>query len=43
VVSPGSLSSTPSISATVKTLENTEDEPDDTEPVGYGDIRMGSD
>jgi hypothetical protein len=40
VVSPGSLSSTASISATVKTLENTEEKPDDPEPAGHGDIRM---
>jgi hypothetical protein len=37
-VSPGPLLSTPSISATVKTLENTEEESDETEPAGYGDI-----
>ena len=40
VVSPGSLSSAPSILATVKTVENAEEERDDTEPAGYGDIRM---
>jgi len=40
VVSPGSLSSTPSSSKTVKTLVNTEEEPDDTEPAAHGDIRM---
>lgn len=40
VVSPGPLSSAPSILAAVKTLENTEEEPDDTEPTGYGDSRM---
>jgi hypothetical protein len=40
VVSLGSLASTPSFSETVKTLENIEEESDDSEPAGHGDIRM---
>jgi hypothetical protein len=40
VVSPDPLSPTPSTSSATKTPENTEDDPDDPERAGEGDIQM---
>jgi hypothetical protein len=38
VVSPDPLSPAPSIYSAIKTLENTEEDPDDGEPADEGDI-----
>jgi hypothetical protein len=40
VISPDPLSPTPSASSATKTPENTEDDPDDSEQAGEGDIQM---
>jgi hypothetical protein len=40
VVSPDPLSPTPSTSPAMNTPENTEEDPDDPEPAGEGDIQM---
>jgi hypothetical protein len=40
VVFPDYLSPTPSTSSALKTLENTEEYPDDPEPTDEGDIQM---
>jgi len=40
MVSPDPLSLTPSTSSAMKTPENTEGDPDGTEPTDVGDIKM---
>jgi hypothetical protein len=40
VVSPDPLSPTPSTSSAMKTLENTEDDPNDPEPAAGGGIQI---